>query len=613
MTQNRNWKEKLNNVMEVLFPVILLLYPLRHIRVGAEWWDTGYNYANFTYMNHMDEMWLFSTYLGNAVGNFFTKLPFGDTMLGMQVYTGLVVSLLALMAYFFFVKEVKIPKWLTFVGVFLALNLCWCPTAVLYNYLTYVFWTVGILCLYHALMYEKKSALYFVLAGISLGVSVFVRFSNLSNMALIVAVWAMGIIRKEKVKKVCCQTLWCILGYLLGLGVMFLWIGIRYGVGNYVESIMRLLSMPQEASSYTLYSMIHYQIINYLQNLIWLSYLGLFTIAGMLVYQILPKSWTLIKNIGYVVGAFGWFYVLMVKMNMFNLKYSTKMSVFQWAVMLLTATLIVGVVVIFGKKFTNQEKLLCGLGIILIVITPLGSNNHLYLSINNLFLVAPVTLWFLYRFLKYLPKQWKIKNHALYSYPMKAMCLCILAMLMIQGTLFGWGYVFSETDGGENLHTPIENNAVLAGMKTDPERAKLISEISSYVSEKDLKGREVILYGNIPAMSFYLEMPFAISAWPDLASYNYSIMQEDLQVVERNAEIGVKELPVILMNKDQGTFVTKGPEGLEALEDVSETVIEKMEADQKLLLLKNMIQRNDYQVAFENDKFVMFLAQAKGE
>lgn len=613
MTQKSKWKDKLNDWINLLFPVILFFYPLRHVRVGAEWWDTGYNYANFTYMDQMDQMWLFSTYLGNVVGNFFTKLPFGGTMLGLQVYTGLVVSFLALMSYFFFVKEVRIPKGITFVGVFIALSLCWCPTAVLYNYLTYVFWSVGILFLYHALMYEKKSAWYFVLAGISLGVSVFVRFSNLSNMALIVAVWAMGIIRKEKVKKVGCQTLWCILGYLMGLGIMFGWISIRYGAGNYVQSIMRLLSMPQEASSYTLYSMIHYQIINYQQNLIWLSYLGLFVLVGMLVYQVLPKSLNLLKNIGYVVGAFGWFYVLMVRMNMFNLKYSTKMSVFQWAVMLLTATLIVGAVVIFGKRFTHKEKLLCGLGMIVMVITPLGSNNHLYLSINNLFFVAPVTFWFLYRFLRYLPKQWKLKKYSLYTYPVKAMCLCILSMVLIQGTLFGWGYIFSETNGGENLHTPIENNAVLAGMKTDSERAKLISEISSYVSANDLKGKEVILYGNIPAMSFYLEMPFAISAWPDLASYNYSIMLEDLMEVENMAECGEKALPIILMDKPEGTFVTEGMEGVEALTTVTDTVITKIEADQKLILLKDMMQRNNYQVTFENEKFVLFLAQTEGE
>ena len=84
-----------------LYPLILLLYPLRHIRVGAEWWDTGYNYGNFTYMDHMDPMWLLSTYLGNAAGHLLTLLPGGGTMLGMNIYTGLFVSFLALGGYFF--------------------------------------------------------------------------------------------------------------------------------------------------------------------------------------------------------------------------------------------------------------------------------------------------------------------------------------------------------------------------------------------------------------------------------------------------------------------------------------------------------------------------------
>ena len=94
---------KLNKVLNIVFSVILLLYPLRHIFVNAEWWDTGYNYANFTYMDKMDQMWLFSTYLGNAVGNFFTKLPFGNTMIGLNIYTGLIISALALWGYCFFI------------------------------------------------------------------------------------------------------------------------------------------------------------------------------------------------------------------------------------------------------------------------------------------------------------------------------------------------------------------------------------------------------------------------------------------------------------------------------------------------------------------------------
>ncbi len=605
-------KQKLDKIGRIVFPLILILYPLRHIRVGAEWWDTGYNYANFTYMERMDDMWLFSTYLGNVVGNFLTKLPFGDCMLGLNLYTGLVVSLLALFGYYFFVREVKIPAGIVFIGEFLAISLCWCPTALLYNYLTYVLLGVGVVFLYFALMRERRSRLFFVLAGICLGINVFVRFSNLANMALIVAVWAMGVIRKDKTVKVLQQTLWCICGYLIGLGAVFALICIRYGADAYIQGVLRLLDMPAEASSYTMRSMIEYQLRNYLQNMIWLGYLLAFVLAGMLVYQILPKSWNKIKNMGYVICVFGGFYVLR-NMNMFNMKYSTKMSAFQWAVMLLTATLAAGLIVIFKNGFSDREKLLSGLGIIVIVITPLGSNNHLYSSINNLFFVLPFTLWLLYRFWCYLPGQWEVCKKKISSYPIKAMYASIFAMILLQCTLFGWFYVFHEGDGGENLHTGIERNTILKGILTDERRAVVLEEISDYVRENGLSGQEVILYGQIPAMSYYLEMPFAISAWPDLASYHYSVMEEDLRLVQQKAEQTGSALPVLLLEKRQGTYLLHGRQGLESLGTVSEAEIERIVEDKKLTLLSEMIEQYDYEVTFENDKFVLFLAETEGE
>ena len=127
-----------------IYPLILLLYPLRHIRVGVEWWDTGYNYGNFTYMDRMDPMWLLSTYLGNALGRLFTLLPGGSTMLGLNVYTGLVVSLLALGGYFFFIRKAGLPRTVVFWGELLAVSFCWCPTALLYNYLTYLLMGAGV-------------------------------------------------------------------------------------------------------------------------------------------------------------------------------------------------------------------------------------------------------------------------------------------------------------------------------------------------------------------------------------------------------------------------------------------------------------------------------------
>lgn len=596
-----------------LYPLILLLYPLRHIRVGAEWWDTGYNYGNFTYMDHMDPMWLLSTYLGNAVGHLLTLLPGGGTMLGMNIYTGLFVSLLALGGYFFFTRRVGLPRTLTFWGEMLAVSFCWCPTALLYNYLTYVLMGAGVILLYCALAQESPRAWrYFVGAGVCLGLNVLVRFPNLTEAALILAVWAMALIRRQRLGRTVRQTLQCLGGYLLGLVCGFGAIALRYGPQTYIESIRRLLSMPSEASEYTAYSMVMQQLRNYLQNCIWLGYLAFFMLLGLIVYALLPQKLNRIKNAGYVACVFCGFYYLMLH-NMFNFKYSTKESAFQWGAILLTATLAVGLVTLLRKKSTEQEKLMCGLGMLVILITPLGSNNHLYSAINNLFLVAPFTLWMLTRFLRWLPKRLtrsgERKGSSLFLtvnlFPVRAMLVCILVMITVQGTLFGVGYVFYESNGGEDLHTPIEENAVLRGMLNSPERAEALRSLSAYVSREGLKGQEIILYGGIPSLSYYLEMPFAISAWPDLASYNYGVMSGDLERLAGEIAAGRRDEPVLLLEKRQGTYLAKGAEALAEL-GLSDGETARIAEDRKLLLLADWMETYGYELCFENDKFLLF-------
>lgn len=588
------WTERkgVARFLKFLMPTLLILIPLRHIRYGVEWWDTGYNYANFTYMDNMDPMWLFSTFLGTVLGNIFTKLPLGNTMLGLNLYTGLVVSATALLGYFFLVKVVKLPKMFVFVGELVAIGLCWCPTALLYNYLTYLLFDIGAVLLYLALRKEDKySKYYMVAAGVVLGMNVFTRFSNLAQMGLIVGVWAMSIIRKEKIGKYLVNTGYCVLGYVVGFGIIFSGIAVKYGPSAYVQGVVRLLSMPSSATDYTVTIMVVRQIQNYIQNGIWIAWLLLFCFLGTVVYTFLPKwSWlNLVKKIGYVVCVFLGFYFLRNK-DMFNFTYTTIQSVFQWAVFLLTATLITGAVVIFGKRFTEQEKLLCGLNMLLILITPLGSNNHLYAAINNLFIVAPVTLWFCYRFLKWLPKEIVWKKLRVSTFTIKAMMISVAAAFAIQGILFAHTFVFIETKGGENMNTQVTENTVLKGMLTTSERAESLNQITTFVKEEKLQGKEVVLYGQLPALSYYLQMPFAISAWADLSSYQYSVMEEDLSKVYGEAASGEREFPVILLEKKQGEILQSG-------EEIT---------DPKLELLQKIMKEYNYQLSFENDIFSLF-------
>jgi len=487
------------------------------------------------------------------------------------------------------VKAVGLPKGIAFWGELIAISFCWCPTALLYNYLTYLLMALGVICLYKAIMAResKGKKILFVVSGVCLGINVFTRFPNLAQMGLIVAVWAMAIIRKEKLGGVAKDTLFCVLGYILGLLLGFAVITLKYGATEYVDGIIRLLGMPSEATDYTITSMVEYQIRNYIQNFLWLRYFILIAAACVLGYFVLPGKLLWAKRFT-TVAVFLLGLKYLYGQNMFNWKYSTKMSAFQWGAFLLSAALVIlAVVLVRGKRFIDKEKLLAGLSVLIIVITPLGSNNHLYSSVNNLFLVAPFILWMLIRFVRWIPSVWRKISFE----PVRIVLVCMLCMITFQGVLFGAFYVFQEGDGGENLHTRIENNDILKGMRTTEDRAKLISEISAYVAEAGLQGKEVILYGRIPAMSYYLDMPFAISAWPDLNSYNLSVMESDIAAICGEIDMKGRKKPVILLERIAADSLANGTN-----------------EDEKLQLIAVMIEEYDYEISFQNEKFVLYLA-----
>ncbi|MBQ8822333.1 MAG: hypothetical protein IJZ82_06795 [Lachnospiraceae bacterium] len=566
---------------------ILLLYPLRHIFHGVDLADTGYNYANFTYVDNMDSMWYYSTYLANIVGNFFSKLPLGDTYVGLNLYTGLTVSLLGCLGFWFSTKILKISKGIAFVGAFLAVCLSWCPTALLYNYLTYILLIGAVVLLYLALEKEGKyTRLYFILAGVCLGLNIFVRFSNLAQAAMILAVWAMAIIRREKFGKVVSQTLVCLAGYLLGIGIGFVVVCLRDNGLDYIHGVVRLLNMPSEASDYTLYSMVYGQVHHYLINIRWFGIVLLFLLAGMILYGLLRGKFEKFASL-FFVAELMLMVMLLGKWKMYSNDYSNLHSVFQWASFLLLLTHITGLVVIFGRNFSEKEKLICGLNMLVILLTPLGSNNHLFSAMNIIYIAAPVTIWMLWRFVKWLPKYIIARKLVIPCRPVKFMVIYVLFILMCRSFMLSNTYVFAESTGGNGHTTEIENSDVLERVKTDKDKALSLEELSGFVLEENLKGREVLLYGDVPALSFYLEMPFVLSPWPDLSSYNLTVMTEAMKELWNDMEEKERECPVIILASDVDYAGDDNP---------------------KVALIREMIERYKYEIAFENDRFVLFMA-----
>ncbi|MCM1217485.1 MAG: hypothetical protein NC331_01360 [Lachnospiraceae bacterium] len=676
------------NLLENLFIVIMVFYPLRHIGWGLDFWDTGYNYANFQFMGteHMDPMWLFSTYLANAAGNLLTKLPGAGSLMGLNFYTGLSVSLLAVAGYFFCTRRLKVPGWIAFAGEMTAISLCWCPTALLYNYLTYVLFLGCVILLYRGLTEEKRACL--VLAGVCLGANVLVRFSNLPEAAMILAVWAYDAVtwfqerdgraaRGESLwRRLGQHTLWCFVGYGGALLALLGFIHVRYGLGNYAAGIRRLFAMTDTATDYKADSMLMGMINTYVENLYWVIRIGVILAAGILFFVIaglLLRAYGRLQKMlwwccGRILLAFTgavavrWLYVkgicsqagmaagsgLLEPNVLFVLAMAAGLALsaavgwllqkrcgmeraFWWegrilwgvvsAIMLawlylngfcsldflrdgpisygpmlrpgilfLMLTMLTGVVSFLNPKSPKQEKLIGVMVVLVVLLTSLGSNNRVYPSMNNLFVAAPYTLWQCWRFCAHV-KERHVGKVTFSAFPVKAILAAFLGMCLFQFGGFGTRFVFAEATGVYNLTATVENNDLLKNIKMSPEKARWITELGGYVEERGLQGREVILYGNIPALSYYLQMPPAFNAWIDLRSYGCETLRDDLEEEERQIRDGSTDKPVVLVDRSWD----------ESVQD------EKWELlQEKWQLIREFMERNGYELTWQNDRFAFY-------
>ncbi|MBD5551407.1 MAG: hypothetical protein HDQ96_09540 [Lachnospiraceae bacterium] len=602
ITEKQNGKKILN----IVFLVVLALYPLRHISLGVEVTDGAYSAGNYRFLENINPMWRFATYLANVAGHFFTELPGGHTLIGLRFYTALFVSVLAVIVYLFFTRVIRLNGLLAFLGELLAVSLCWCPTTILYNYMTYFFFDLGIVVIYMGLVRERRGLLF--LAGILLGMNVLVRFPNLTEAALILSVWYYGFLQRKRIKDVVQETGICLLGYLAGAGAVLVSIAAKYGFQEYITGIVRLMQMPSEASDYSAKAMVLAVLLDYKFSAKWLVHMLILAAAGCfisaLAYGILKK------NAGKGVGLLGkvmftcgilvlirWWHAI----GVFNIKYYTYESMFQWVAVFLILTIIAGFYVLFSKKCTRNEKLLASMTLILIGITPLGSNNHLYPNMNNMFLVFPFGLSCFWQFWRNLWEYGEIligkKERRVSLFPIRMTLAVFLGVTSLQCLLFGAVFTFRDGMSGEKRDTKIEKNTVLKEMTTNAPLAEAIESLTEYVETEGLSDRRIILYGQVPALSYMLDMQPAIStSWPDLPSYHYEVMAEDMGKLKSGASEEVR--PLIILGD--------GPERWIRGEELTEEERARYMLNEKWEMLYEYMAEQGYERVYENEMFFVY-------
>ena len=588
MENSLSKKKALHIAGEIVFPLLLLLLPLLKINQGIDLSDTPYNLGNYRFFDQTEGVWVLSTFLSNVVGYVFTKLPFGGTMLGMKFYGALVVSAMALFSYRFF--KTKMPSWVAFLGEVAAIGFCWCPVGILYHYLSYFFFLLGVVFLFRGLAGCRPVCL--VIAGACLGLNVAVRVPNVLEVVLIVALWYYGGLKKKSFEEISKETLLCVAGFLGAQLLMFIVMSALYGIGAYPEMIGGLFGIAGRASDYTFGEMLASIFSAYLTGFKWMLYMLLCILPGIPFMVIQKEKFPLLRKGIYCVCIAFLFFVL-GKWGMYNLKYYQKESALQWGVVFLLLSIGVCIWLLVTKAADDEWKLIGSLSLVVILITPLGSNNYVWPILNNLFFVAPVTLWTVYRFARwgrtYLDTTGKVP-----LFSAKAMVLAMVLAFLVQSVGLLFGYVFRDGESGEKRSAQVISNPVLTGMYTTPENAQALEELTLFVSGKgaSYEGKELILYGNIPGLSYYLDRAPAIStSWPDLASSDIEMLRTDLAGI--TGEISEKgKRPLVIFSAT----------AKEKAAGAQENGIE----DEKLELIRKFMDENNYGQVFENAAFVVY-------
>lgn len=576
----RKGKSRFSNIIYWIAMGVLFLYAYRHIALGVDLWDTGYNYTNFTYadLDHMDSMWFFATWGANAVGHLLTLLPYADTLLGMNLYTTVFIGLTAAGACGYCVRKLGIPIWLAFAAELLALSLCWAPSALLYHYLTYGLLMLGACFLYTGLTEGKKHLL--LLAGILLGLNVGIRFSNLVQAGLIVLVWYAGVMKKQSLKKIAGATGWCILGYASAVGAFLLVQGICYGITDYWRGITRLFSMTASATDYKAESMLLTVAQAYYEGTYWLKRFALAGAAAAAVWLFLPRKLARWKKPA------TWLIMAVLLVWLWNNRfcypdYAVYASVYDPCIVLFSFAMGMSLWRMLEKGTGIEERLRAMLLLLLLLVGALGSNNGIYSTINNLFLVLPLFFSMVYDFCKGADSSLR--------YPLKVMLLLVTALWAMQSFRFGTRFVYEEADGARTTDTVITQIPRLEGMRTSAGKAEQLEELYGFLKEQDLLEHKAVVYGNIPGLPYYMGMEPAMNVWSDLRSYMPDVFADKLKQTEG---------AVIILEASCVRYLEQGEELFPAEDSASR---------HKLDILGDYIRSEGYEKQFHSEKYAVYL------
>ncbi len=493
--------EKLNKWLPWVLWVLIFAIRIPFLNGGIDYTDTGYNimkYKNVFYGDGISDIGMFYTCL---IGGFIYRiLPAYHLLVYRILHLVIQIAIMAV-SYNYFKKYVNRNVLLMFFLGFMTLL----GGEMIYSYypMSQLCLTIGIILLHSGLCNNKKWNV--VLSGFVMGLSVFVRLTNVLYFVMFVAVIWYGVYKKHDIKKIVNNCLWAIIGAVIAFCITFALMSIFMGFDEVIKSFMGYVGVAlgnsgaqienflgvYEKSGHSPIAIIKTVGMHGIQSIIiFVIFYIPMLVLGLVLNHIANK-----KNCNKLLNA-----VTILLWCVCSVVFAGKLSSVNMYIMGLAAIVFSLFIAIVGRKKYPEYSMLCVMNILTSLCSVLGTDRGL----QRFFLTRMPQVVIIIVSICIIPRLWEETklNNIISANIMRnwirgfAVLLCIT--IFASGICVSVPTVYYDSPREDLTYKFGDEIPQLKGMKTADKRAEMYNQYYMVMHREELKDKEVALFGFFP-------------------------------------------------------------------------------------------------------------------
>lgn len=560
--------------------IFLLAWQVLLTFQGLDLADTGFHLSafRFVFIDPYSVQYYMMYWLSEVGGHFWMALLPGGGLLWARFGWVFFISLSILVFYVLLKEVLGKERAIWGLGITLVFALLGGPECLNYDIFTVFGFALGCLFLFRGLTRQKYLPV--LLSGVFFGASIFFKLSNSSVLAfsLVFAGWAYW--KGENIGQAFKKLAFWLAGLAIGVSLVLICIRLAGHWDLFFDNLKFVSSMgADEHSSHGMKPML-------------LSYLKGYFNAAVLVALFAAVVWSFFRFPGQRSISVGFSALVIGALSFVLTGFLGDVFWSKIRYLFLGLMIVQGLWLAMDKKCSAEVRLAALLGLILLLLMPLGSDSGLGKSLWGMWILGPMLLMGQGKESAMFPRFLNDSQRTLILSWLGSAVLATAVVHAWQTTYFDVGSRWSKT--------ATVSHPDLKFIYTSPKRAKVVDELIQEGFPKIVNQEYLLGFVEIPMVNYLSgKKPFLSTSWPKLY-YNPEKFRQKLDEALQKRNV----LPAIIRQK-QNTMLNDWPGSFDPRYLTYPEGLSKWPEHGRIL--NEFIARNGYKVVWENEMFQVLI------